>query len=484
MQTAVYARISEDRHDGAGVARQLEDCRTLAKRKTWRDLVEYVDNDISASAYSRKVRTAYRTMLESARSGEVERVVVYHIDRLYRQPRELEDWIDLADQGRVEIVSAHSGDIDLANSDGRAMARVLVAMAAKESDDKSRRIKRAKRQAREQGLPHGGRRAFGWRNGMTQDPAEADVIRQAVDDLLSGVSMAEVTRRWRAAGVRQPMTGKPNWTPANVRQVMTNPRHAGLVGYRAEVRDRLGRRSYARPGVVVGAARWPAIVPPEKWERLQAVLFERGVLGRVPRRRSLLTGLVRCGACGTTMVRTGGKWRRSAGHRVFYKRWRCPSTRGCGAVSIQADGLEGLIVEVAMTATDTPQLARARREAEDQAQNAETLLERLNRLDRRLDGAAEAYARGSLSGRAFEKASAAIQLEHGEVRRQLSQLSASAAVEPYVGQPGLLHQAWAGLTVDQRRAVLLAVLENVTVQPAILRGRPSFDPDRVDVRWR
>jgi hypothetical protein len=31
--TALYARISEDRHDGAGVNHQLQDCRALAQRK-------------------------------------------------------------------------------------------------------------------------------------------------------------------------------------------------------------------------------------------------------------------------------------------------------------------------------------------------------------------------------------------------------------------------------------------------------------------
>ncbi len=30
----------------------------------------------------------------------------------------------------------------------------------------------------------------------------------------------------------------------------------------------------------------------------------------------------------------------------------------------------------------------------------------------------------------------------GDVRRQLSQLAASATVEPYIRQPGLLHQPW------------------------------------------
>jgi DNA invertase Pin-like site-specific DNA recombinase len=114
-------------------------------------------------------------LLEAIRAGEVSRIVVYHVDRLYRQPRELEELIDLAERGRVEVVSVVSGEIDLRTSDGRFVARLLVSVAAKESDDKSRRIRRQKQQVREQGRWPGGRRAFGWQDGVKTDPGESSV---------------------------------------------------------------------------------------------------------------------------------------------------------------------------------------------------------------------------------------------------------------------------------------------------------------------
>jgi hypothetical protein len=38
------------------------------------------------------------------------------------------------------------------------------------------------------------------------------------------------------------------------------------------------------------------------------------------------------------------------------------------------------------------------------------------------------------------------------------------------------------MSLDQRRAVLGAVIERVVVNPTKVRGR--FDPERVDVVWR
>src|SRR2546429_5755594 len=89
VATAIYARISEDRQMGAGVGDQKANSVALAARSGWTRTVYFEDNDISASKYARKVRPRYRAMLAAIREGEIGRIVVAHIDRLYRQPKEL-----------------------------------------------------------------------------------------------------------------------------------------------------------------------------------------------------------------------------------------------------------------------------------------------------------------------------------------------------------------------------------------------------------
>jgi len=112
VKTAIYARISDDRDgDRLGVGRQLEDCRALAERKGWTVVDEYVDNDISA--YKRRVRPAYRQMLADISEGLIDGLVVYHLDRLHRQPRELEEFFDVCDQAGVSDLASVTGDVDL-----------------------------------------------------------------------------------------------------------------------------------------------------------------------------------------------------------------------------------------------------------------------------------------------------------------------------------------------------------------------------------
>ena len=75
---------------------------------------EYVDPSISA--FSGKPRPHYAEMLEAVRAGEIDRIICWKLDRLYRRPRELEDLIDLAllqSQGQdliKELDLAHVGE--------------------------------------------------------------------------------------------------------------------------------------------------------------------------------------------------------------------------------------------------------------------------------------------------------------------------------------------------------------------------------------
>jgi len=140
IRAGIYARISSDREgDNLAISRQLADCEALAARREWKVVERYVDSDISA--YSGKRRPEYQRMLEEIDAGVVEAVVVYHADRLHRHPRELEDFIDLCQRTDTKLATV-SGDLDLSTHEGQLLARITGAVARKESDDKSRRVRR------------------------------------------------------------------------------------------------------------------------------------------------------------------------------------------------------------------------------------------------------------------------------------------------------------------------------------------------------
>ena len=101
---AVYGRISKT-DNVAGVKRQIEaGFKRVAQLDAEATPIAYVDNDLSASKYSRKPRPAYLAMVAAIRAGRCGMIVAYKTDRLYRRPRDLEDLLDLADAGLLRRI--------------------------------------------------------------------------------------------------------------------------------------------------------------------------------------------------------------------------------------------------------------------------------------------------------------------------------------------------------------------------------------------
>ena len=96
-KAAIYLRISLDHEmDGLAIDRQREQCEALAKFRQWEVVETYVDQSKSATDRT-KVRPAYDQMVADYKAGAFDAIICYDLDRLTRQPRQLEDWIDASD---------------------------------------------------------------------------------------------------------------------------------------------------------------------------------------------------------------------------------------------------------------------------------------------------------------------------------------------------------------------------------------------------
>ena len=190
-------RLSQET-DGKGTKRQTADARELAKRKCWQVVEVYEDAD--HSAYKRKPRPAFERLLSDLQGRKLDGLVVYDVDRLARQPRDLERLLDLFDQ-RPLVFGTCQGELDLATSDGRFLARILVNVANKSSSDTARRIARKHLALAQEGKPVGGYRPFGYEaDRLTLEPKEAQLVRQAASDVMAGVGPTHHRPKRRGEG--------------------------------------------------------------------------------------------------------------------------------------------------------------------------------------------------------------------------------------------------------------------------------------------
>lgn len=457
-RAVVYARISEDPTGGAaGVARQEGDSLAFCEARGWPVVEVLIDNDISASRYSRKRRPGWARVLELLDADLADAIVAWDLDRMLRQPRELEDLIDRAEKGLTVLTL--QGQLDLSTADGRAMARVMVAMAAKASDDTSRRVRRAKQSKAERGEVFSGVKAFGWTdNGATIVEHEAAAIRDAASRVLAGEGTTAIAREWQAKGLKPPR-GARGWSTTTVRAVLSSPRNAALMQYRGEI---------------IGAANWPAILDAETFRALQR-LFADPARARAPRRRGTFTAVFRCGICGHSLTKDT-----TSGRTI----WRCrptPGTDRCGKLSITASYIEPVVVEALMVAADTGELAARVRAPEGEADQQARLAE-LDKLEARKAELAEMFAAGEISRAEWLTARKPLEEAYAALDAAVATQRQVTALDSYMTGPGVLRAAWEEASEDVRRTMLLSAFERVVVHP---RSPERSDPvSRIDLVWR
>lgn len=87
----------------------------------------FTDNDVPAQKAS---AGGCKALLGAIKQGKVDGLVVCHNDRLYRQERELEDFIYLVDATGIAVVMVITGVFDLGTASGRMADRILGAARA------------------------------------------------------------------------------------------------------------------------------------------------------------------------------------------------------------------------------------------------------------------------------------------------------------------------------------------------------------------
>lgn len=454
----------------------------MAEKLGWQVTAEFDDNDRSAT--SGKPRPGFEALLAAMEAGDVDAVIAWHPDRLYRKLSDLTRLLDVA-KG-VEFRTVTAGELDLATPTGRMVASILGSVATAEVEHKAERQRRAAQQLAASGKPKW-RNAFGYVDAggdrRELDPKVAPLVREAYGLVLAGGSLKDVCTLWNDAGAYT-ITGK-RWTPPQVSAFLRKPRNAGLRTYQAD-RGRADRDSIIGPGT------WPPLIDPDTFWAAQAVLEAPGRKpGPKTVRKYLLTGVLGCGKCGHylsgmwAMVPTGNKpGRPKAGepkppkqrhHRVVY------SCKNCHGVSIRADHVEPMVlawVGGRLAMDDAGDLLRT--EEHDHAE-AEALRLEANRLLAELDAIGVERAEGLLTGRQAKIASDRIQTKLDAVT---SRQQDAARVRVFDGIPlgtSAAADAVAALSPDRLRAILDVLME-ITVQP-VGKGGSTFQPERVEVKW-
>lgn len=456
----IYARLSLNR-DGKShsVENQVAACRKYAKERGW--TVGKVYKDDSYSATTGKTRPAFEALL--ART-EQRPVVVWNTDRLARMPRDLERVLDT----KMTVNALQLGTLDLSTPGGKRNARVNVAVAAGEIEERSERQRLSNDRRAADGEPYWRIAPLGHHlDGSVNEP-EKDLIRAAVDELLEGkTTLYGIAQDWNAQGVRtSKRKSGGHWRPSAVREMLSNPRMAGRLVYKGERMP----NSKIQP-----------ILDGDTYDALRGTFSD-------PKRRTgakaggpvanLLTGVALCGICGdgTTMHATSVE-HKGRTHELY----RCSRRSHCRHYREETDSI--VTGEVFRVLTNEPEVVLSgevdvRVEAE-----VMRLRDELSEWEAAADAGditVSEYLRVTKSRRAaLERAESARQAAN-QVELFRGLITEDMSVGQHLG--ALIEHVspwWDDLTLERQRAVVANLFE-VTLLPRT-NQTSKYCEDRVQV---
>ncbi|HVX69985.1 MAG TPA: recombinase family protein [Mycobacteriales bacterium] len=472
----IYTRISRDAagHE-LGVQRQEQDCRDLAKRLGWTVMKVYKENDTSAFKRQtvdlpgggralRVVRPEFRQMIDDLHEGRIDGLIAYDLDRVARDPRDLEDLIDLKEVKGCDVKSV-TGSLRLDSDADVTMARVMVAIANKSSRDTSRRVARRCRQRAEEGGWHGGWAPYGYEFerdssgaviGLLVQPQRAAIVRESADRVLRGDTLYRIAKDLNARGVgTAPSANKPDgsrWGPRQIKRMLLSP---AIIGYRSH-------------NGTLHPATWPAILDDDTYKRVRDILTEPSRADRAggfrsTARKQALTGIATCGCtcqghpCGRRLYSqpAGGK-----------STLVCVAAHGgCGHVRINYDPLEAHVLRLVGERLDTvgPPVATDTGMSPDEEA---ALRADVEADEARLQQLQDDYMDGLFDRDGFQRQQDRLRDRLDDNRLRLADLQRDRIARDMPTTRAEFEAMWATIEdLDRRRAILGHFLADVVIHP-------------------
>lgn len=447
VRAVLYLRQSLDATgDQLAVQRQREACQRIARERGWTVAGEYVDNSISASD-RRKVRPGYDRLVADYAADRFDAIIVWDLDRLTRQPRQLEDWIDAAEGRGLRLVTAN-GEADLTTDGGRMYARIKAAVAKGEVERKGARQRAAAAQRADQGRPPLGPPLTGYTSKGEIVEDEAARVKELFERFAAGDSLKSLAAWLADTGAPTRRGGK--WNPSSVSTILKNPRYAGRAVYD-------GRETGKR-----GA--WTPIIDEDTF----AVVASRL---RDPRRRTahgtdrkhLGGGLYLCGAadCGRPVVTWSGS------------RYRCPD----GHVTRSRGPVDRWVLMIVLARLARRDLADLLPKADPEAVKA--LDAEASALRRHIEAIESDYDDRLIDGRRYQVATAKAKAELADVENRRRALGAGAGAAAAILTADDPVAAFEAAPLMLQRAVI-DTLYVVRLHSAP-RGSRTFKPETVQV---
>jgi site-specific DNA recombinase len=477
-KVAIWIRVStEDQARGESPEHHEHRARAYAESKGWQVVTLYNLAGVSGKAVM--AHPEARRMMEDVHSGRITGLIFSKLARLARNTKELLDFAEFFKAQGADLISLEES-IDTSTPSGRFFYTVVAGMAAWEREEIASRVAASVPIRAKLGKPLGGAAPFGYRwheKRLIPDPEEAPIRRLMYELFIEHGRFQTVARILTERGYRTRGGGK--FSRTTIERLIRDPTAKGFRRANYTKSRGAGRGWNLKPAHEWVTSEVEAIVPEELWNGANALLAEKRAAGKPRTARRpvhLFAGLTFC-HCGGRMY---------VGNTPKYV---CKS---CRNKVPQAD-LERVFQEQLKAFFLSPEevasaLSQADQEVQAKADLLDALRHEAERLKAEADEVFRLYLAKEITARTLGERHQPIEDRRVELEAEIPRLQGEIdflkiqhlSREEVVSEAEDLYDRWEELSPQDRRAIIQAIVERVTVGKDEIEITLSCLPRRPD----
>ncbi|MDE6441637.1 MAG: recombinase family protein [Clostridia bacterium] len=364
-KTGIYMRLSRD-DEKAGESMSIEHQRIILQKYVKEHggavIDEYVDDGWSGTNFD---RPAVKRLLEDAKAGVINTIVVKDLSRFGRNYIQVGQYIDYIFPAYGIRFIAINDNVDTADRCSTAIDMMPIMNVFNEwhAANTSKKIRAVLEASQRSGKYTNWNYPYGYRAGNDEnrtaviDQTAASVVRRIFDLRLQGNSIRAIAKILTDEGIPNPATYftklngqksekrcSPYWVPKTVMWILTNPTYLGTT-----IQHRTTSVSYKNHKVVnipeneriIKQNAHEAIISRDIWDRVQSI--NSSARGRVDKGNNVhaLSGLLVCPDCGKKL-----KFKSTSNGKGYFvcRTYADIGKRYCSSHSITEKALEQVIL--------------------------------------------------------------------------------------------------------------------------------------------
>lgn len=343
-RTRTYVRYSDHKQDdGFSVEYQLAEIEEFMYKHGLELQKHHIDQAVSGTKVAG--REAFFELVHDVKENLVDVIVVYKLNRIFRNAYESQKYRKLFKKHGVKLMSV-TQQIDEDTSAGRLMTNVLSDIDQYQSETISDHVKSSMREMARQGYFTGGTVPFGYalesvengkktRKKYIPDALEQDVVRKVFELYADGHSLRYLQTYLTDNGFKT-RQGK-EFGITTIARMLGNDFYIGTLRYKTQGYEDI---------VIENAV--PPIIDEALWRRVQERKnANKQVQPRKRKRLYALTGKIFCGICGEHFygMQSGST---QNGKYYAYRYYVCSKRKGyqsCKCDRIRKDYIEDVVLQ-------------------------------------------------------------------------------------------------------------------------------------------